>query len=217
MLATFCLLAYKFETFCGVSIHHLAAMDQKEKLIKIKKKGFFGTPYWSSRFLIFPHRVRSRAVTRWWCLQSRSRRNIASSNLRGIVGWSPSWCLTSPPRRSELLYFLEHLWIWDHFAIFLALRCATQSQRRSACWSWSTRTRWRSRSSWSGAQRRSQRCELISDGRKMSTYNCKWFPNRFQAMELPLLTVMVHQDRRLQDTCLPGCNLVSQLQRKEPL
>ena len=34
-------------------------------------------------------------------------------------------------------------------------------------------------------------------------------------MELLLLTVMVHQDPRLQDTCLPGCNLVSQLQRIE--
>ena len=35
-------------------------------------------------------------------------------------------------------------------------------------------------------------------------YHYKLFPNRFQAMELPLLTVMVHQDPRLQDTCLPG-------------
>ena len=35
-------------------------------------------------------------------------------------------------------------------------------------------------------------------------YNYKLFPNRFQAMELPLLTVMAHRDRHHQDTCLPS-------------
>ena len=39
MLATFCLL--RFETFCGVSIHHLAALVKK--IAKLKKK--WGTPY----------------------------------------------------------------------------------------------------------------------------------------------------------------------------
>ena len=36
----FCLLVYKFETFCGVSIQFLAALVQKE-LQNLKKKGFF--------------------------------------------------------------------------------------------------------------------------------------------------------------------------------
>ena len=33
----FCLLVFKFETFCGISIHHLAALVQKE-LLNLKKK-----------------------------------------------------------------------------------------------------------------------------------------------------------------------------------
>ena len=34
-------MVYKFETYCGVSIHHLAALVQKK--CKIEKKVFFGT------------------------------------------------------------------------------------------------------------------------------------------------------------------------------
>ena len=37
----FCLLIYKFKTFCGVFIHHLAALVQKN--CKIKKKVFWDT------------------------------------------------------------------------------------------------------------------------------------------------------------------------------
>ena len=40
----FCVLIYKFETFCDVSIHHLTYLVQK--LLQNKKKQFFWTPYW---------------------------------------------------------------------------------------------------------------------------------------------------------------------------
>ena len=36
-------MVYKFETFCSVSIHHLAALVQKE-LQNLKKREFFGHP-----------------------------------------------------------------------------------------------------------------------------------------------------------------------------
>ena len=44
VLAVFCLLVYKFETFCGVSGHHLAALVQKELQNSKEKKGFYGHP-----------------------------------------------------------------------------------------------------------------------------------------------------------------------------
>ena len=41
IMALFCLLVYKFESFCGVSIHHLAALVQKKLQMK---KSFLGHP-----------------------------------------------------------------------------------------------------------------------------------------------------------------------------
>ena len=49
MLADFCFWVYKFETFRGVFLHHLAHLAALvQRILQNKKKSCFGTPYYPS-------------------------------------------------------------------------------------------------------------------------------------------------------------------------